>query len=232
MKGLALSLKNPMLAGLFLAVCLMASAHSVATSADKLQLIATGQNKAIVLLNNERLVLSLDSKSHKRISLVSANSDEAVVSLDGETFVLTPSSVAAPVYSESSGPTVDRSKPLTLWADSSGFFFANGKINNRSVRFLVDTGANTVTFSSRDADRLGLNYKKGEDGYATTASGITPIKSFKVTEVSIEHIQMFNVRVTVIPGNFPDVPLLGGSFLNKLSMVREGRKMELTKRDF
>ncbi|MGB5709038.1 MAG: TIGR02281 family clan AA aspartic protease, partial [Arenicellales bacterium] len=119
---------------------------------------------------------------------------------------------------------------ITLWADSSGFFFARGEVNRRSTRFLVDTGADTITFSSVQADRLGIDYKTARDGYASTASGVARMKSITLKRVSVEGITLRNVAANVILGSFPEFPLLGGSFLNKLNMVRSGKKMELSRR--
>ncbi|MGI9317043.1 MAG: TIGR02281 family clan AA aspartic protease [bacterium] len=199
---------------------------------DKIQLVMTGTNRAIVLFNDERLVLSPGDNTHPRVALIEANSGRAIISVDGKPMELDPSSVAAPVLDdgESSNVDDDDGGVVTLWADSSGFFFARGKVNRRSIRFLVDTGADSVTFSSAQADRLGLDYKNAKDGFASTASGVAPLKSITLDRLSIEGISLRNVSANVILGSFPEFPLLGGSFLNKLNMVRSGKKMELSRR--
>jgi aspartyl protease family protein len=219
---------------LLLAVSLIvAGFNSLVLAEDQIQLVMTGTNRAIVIFNGERLVLSPGDSPHPRVSLIEANSSLAILSVDGETMELDPNSVAAPVLedSDTSSDTDDHnSGVVTLWADQSGFFFARGTVNRRSTRFLVDTGADTITFSSAQADRLGLDYKNARDGFASTASGIAPLKSIVLDRVSVEGITLRNVAANVILGSFPEFPLLGGSFLNKLNMSRSGKKMELSRR--
>ena len=202
---------------------------------DVIQLVVTGSDRAIVLFNGERIVLRASANTHKSVSLVEANSDRAILLVNGQEIVLETGSVAAPVLAEEASNFGDNEPEeldgtVTLWADNTGFFYANGQVNRRSARFLVDTGANTVTFSSRQADRLGIDYENGQPGYASTASGITPTMGITLKRLSIEGISLRNIAANVIQGNFPDVPLLGGSFLNKLDMVRSGKKMELRRR--
>ena len=138
--------------------------------------------------------------------------------------------IAAPILQEEYSKTADGNSPVTLWADTSGMFFADGKVNGKSARFLIDTGADIVTFSQIQADRLGINYENGKIGYASTASGITPIRTLKLNNISIGNITVYNIQVSVIMGRFPEVPLLGGSFLNNVNFSRTGNKMELKKR--
>ena len=216
-------------------VTLAMSIAAPALADDTLQLVVTGSNRAIVILNGERVVLGPNSTPHDRLSLQEADSDRAIVLLDGEQIVLDPSSIAAPILVDDDAPLASEdeendSGALTIWAEPGGMFFARGTVNRRSVRFLVDTGADTVVFSSVQADRLGLDYKNGRDGYASTASGIAPLKSLTLKRVSVGDITLRNVAANVILGRFPDVPLLGGSFLNKVSMVRDGNRMELKRR--
>lgn len=219
-----------------LVACISAGAlNPLAWAEDQIQLVMTGTNRAIVLFNGERLVLSPGDSSHSRVSLIEATSSRAILSVDGERIELDPDSVAAPVLADPESSVIDDGGGsgggvVTLWADSSGFFFARGEVNRRSTRFLVDTGADTITFSSAQADRLGIDYKSARDGYASTASGVARMKSITLKRVSVEGITLRNVAANVILGSFPEFPLLGGSFLNKLNMVRSGKKMELSRR--
>jgi aspartyl protease family protein len=215
----------------FSIICLLLASYSLPGFAgDSMQLVVTGSNRAIVLFNQERLVLSVGSSSHPRVTLMEADSERAVLDIDGKQHVLESGGVAAPILQESE-PVEDTGEDavVTLWADPSGFFFARGRVNRRSTRFLVDTGADTVTFSSTQADRLGIDYKNGRSGYASTASGVARLKSVTLNRVSIEGITLRNVAANVILGRFPEVPLLGSSFLNKLHMVRTGKKWNLEK---
>ena len=105
---------------------------------------------------------------------------------------------------------------------------ANGIVNGNSMEFLVDTGADIVTFSSVQANQLGIDYSRGKDGYASTASGIAALKTLSLDSLNIEGITLYDVPISVVHGQFPQVPLLGGTFLNQLNMSRIGNRMELS----
>jgi len=210
---------------------------------DSLQLIMTGSNRAIVVLNSERLVLKAGETGNARIRLIESNSDRAVLNLDGKRVVLETDAVAAPILDDALAglspisqsepaeePSQSSGRSITLWAEDDGFFYADAKVNRKPVRFLVDTGATTVTFSSQQADSIGLDYQNGRIGYASTASGITPTRSITLDKVSIGRITVRNVEASIIPGRFPQDPLLGGTFLSQVNMNRSGKKMQLKKR--
>ena len=205
---------------------------NTAAAEDEVQLMVTGKDRAVILFNRQKLILSPGSSQNPRVELVEASSERAVIRIDGQQQILLPDGATAPILQEAYTPKATTGNTVTLWADPSGFFYADGKVNQNTVRFLIDTGANVVTFSSEQADRLGLSYERGEDGYARTASGITPVKSFTIKQISIRNIRLYDIRAIVIPGAFPSTPLLGGTFLNRLDMVRTGRKMKLSKRPY
>lgn len=224
---------------IIIAICMLIAftGENVSRAEDKIQLVMTGSNRAIVMVDGERLVLRTGQTAVDGVRLLEADSDKAVLEIDGQPLTLESGSVAAPILQDDGDATGNiiesggekRDKTITLWADATGFFFARGKVNRRNTRFLIDTGANTVTFSSAQADRLGIKYKKGKDGYASTASGVAPIKVIKLDRISVEGITLRNVAANVVYGRFPEIPLLGGSFLNHLNMVRSGNKMELSR---
>ena len=49
------------------------------------------------------------------------------------------------------------------------------------MRFLVDTGATTVALPAAEAQRLGIDYRKGERGFTQTAGGLVPIYRVRST---------------------------------------------------
>ncbi len=201
----------------------------VLAAGDRIRLIATGSDRAIIEINGERLVLSTDNPEQQGATLVSSNSDEVVILYQGLEFTLTTQDHSALIYDGNIPDTSESGKSAVIWADATGFFFADGEVNGRPARFLVDTGADIVTFSSIHADQLGIDYSRGRNGYASTASGITAVKSLRLDQLSIEGITLYDVEISVIQGAFPAVPLLGGTFLNQLNMSRVGNRMELTR---
>jgi len=193
----------------------------------------------VIALFNDKAMLSIDGKRAKVVKagdslhgvrLIESNTKQATVEIAGKTQVLNLQSGL--VLSGSLGTSAPQSSldSVQLWADSSGFFRAKGAINGRSTEFLVDTGANIVVFSSRDADRLGIEYDRGVKSFATTASGTAPMYVIRAERINVAGIQLNDIRTGIIVGSFPVVPLLGMTFLEKVDMNRSGNLMELKKR--
>lgn len=195
----------------------------LAIAAQKIAVLALFKDKAILQIDGARRVLARGETSPEGVKLVAANTEQATIEIAGQREVLA-LGVVAGSFTSSEQPSV------TLWADPNGFFHAEGSINNTPVRFLVDTGANTIALNSATAQRIGIDYKKGQAGVATTASGYTRVYGVTLNAVKIGGIVLHNVAAGVIEGPQPDVPLLGMSFLGSLEMRRDGQRMDLTKR--
>jgi len=197
---------------------------SVLASAE-ITLYALFRDKAILHVDGNRRVLVVGNVSPEGIKLVSTDTaaDEAVIEKDGKRQTLKLGVVIAAFQ------TTTR-ESVTLYADANGFFHADGSINGHPVRFLVDTGANTIAINTALAKSAGIDYLKGEPGVARTASGYARIYGVTLESVKIGEIVVHNVKAGVIDGPQPEVPLLGMSFLGALDMKREGSRMELTRR--
>ena len=85
----------------FCVICFLLAGYSLpGFGEDSIQLVVTGSNRAIVLFNQERLVLSVGSTDHSRVTLIEADSERAVLEVDGKPVVLATGSVAAPILQE------------------------------------------------------------------------------------------------------------------------------------
>ncbi len=206
-------------------VCLAFMTLWLNAQAVEIQILVLTQDKAIINVDGKRRVLKTGETSPEGVTLVDSNSDEAIIEVDGreEVYQL---GVVATYGSVSDEPN---NSSVTLYSDSAGFFYADGKINDRPARFLVDTGASSVAISSAFADSIGLDYSKGTPGIAETASGITRMVAVKLNSVSVGGIKVYNVDASVILGAYPAEPLLGASFLGRVNMTRTGKKLELKK---
>lgn len=200
--------------------------------------ISNAASVKAVALFNDRAMLSIDGakakiiqagKTYKGVKLISSNTSEAVIEVGDERRTLRLNSTAT--LSVSLG-TARSSLPssVTLFVDDQGFFETAAQVNGRSVRFLVDTGANIVVFNSEDAERLNIDYKQGQLGYASTASGRAQMYRVVLDEISIGGISLKKIETGVIEGGFPERPLLGMTFLRRLDMTRSGGTMVLRQR--
>jgi len=191
-----------------------------------------------IALFNERAMLSIDGakpkilragKSYLGIKLISSNTSQAIIEVDGKREVLTLNSSL--VLNERLGTKASKSyaKSVQLFVNEVGFFQSEGKVNGKSVEFLVDTGANLVVLNSLEANRIGLDYKDGQKAEARTASGVAPMFLINVAKMSVGGIELDNIETGIIEGSFPPHPLLGMTFLSRLNMERNGDVMTLKK---
>jgi aspartyl protease family protein len=196
---------------------------SSAGAAEKLALHALFSGKAILMIDGKRRVLARGETSPEGVTLLETDTqrEEAEIELDGKRQVLRLGVVI-------SAFTRAKTASVTLFAEASGHFHADGLINGVPIRFMVDTGATDIAMNSKEAKRLGLDYKRlGSPGFARTASGIVQTYNLKLTTVKLGEITLHNVNAGVIEGNFPAEALLGMSFLGQLEMQREGNRLEL-----
>jgi len=199
----------------------------------------TGAAKTVaaIALFNDRAMLSVDGNKakiiragsiYKGVKVISSNTSEAVIEIDGKRKTLRLNGTA--VIGGSLGASSNRTaSSIVLYENEVGFFEASGLVNGRSIRFLVDTGANLVVFNSRQATRLGINYLSGERGFASTASGLAPMYTLNIDSISLGGLELKDIKAGVIEGGFPEIPLLGMTFLSRLHMNRAGQTMVLKK---
>jgi aspartyl protease family protein len=204
------------------ALGLMTGVVAPAEAIDDVRLLALMRDKAILSVDGARRVLDAGQTCPEGLTLIEASTEKAVVEFDGRQETLHLGSVYMPGAGDPP-PTV------TLWADHDGFFFVDGTVNGRGVRFLIDTGADTVAFSAHDARAMGIEYEKGRPAMVRTASGVARAWSVRLDRVEIGQIALYNVDASVVEGAYPDTPLLGMSVLRRLEMSRSGRRMDLIK---
>ncbi len=214
--------------GAYYILCALTWGLSCATAqaAEQLTLHALFKNKAIVLVDGARRVLTQGDTSPEGVKLVDVdtNTEEAVVEVNGRREVLRLGVVISAFGGGGRGG-------ITLYAEPNGYFFAEGSIDGTPIRFLVDTGATSIAINSKHAERIGIDYKRhGKPSFAGTAGGVVRMYAIKLGTVEVGGIRLHNVDAGVIEGNHPREALLGMSFLGRLDMKRDGEKMELTQR--
>ncbi len=123
----------------------------------------------------------------------------------------------------------DGAASVTLQADGRGHFMAQGQINGGTIRMLVDTGATLIALPAQDAQRLGIDYRKGVPGMVNTANGLAPVYRIQLASVKIGDIVLNQVDAVVQEKGLP-YALLGMSFLKRTEMRRDGEQMTLTRR--
>jgi len=156
--------------------------------------------------------------------LLKATPQGAVFELDGKRQTLNIGSRVSAAPMAHSG-----AQRATLTADARGHFETIGTIDGATVRFLVDTGATTISMGSDQARRIGIDYLKGQTGYASTANGTIKVYKVRLNSVRVGDIALTNVDASVHDTSMPFV-LLGMSFLNRVEMTRKGDSLTLVRR--
>lgn len=181
--------------------------------------------KAVVTINRgQPRILAVGQTTPEGVKLVAVDAKGATLEIDGKRQVLEMGQ-----HFETPAQGGERTS-VTLAPDSRGHFIADAQVNGGHMRLLVDTGATMVRISTADAQRLGIDYTKGERGYSIVADGRhVPNWRLKLDSVSIGGLTLYHVDATVGEGSV-GFGLLGMSFLSRTEMRREGQNLTLTKR--
>ena len=207
-----------------IAVILASLLPSLAAGATDVTVSGLFPNKALVQINRGELqTLSVGQKSTEGVVLISVDRDSATFDIDGKRVTLGMGTARM----GSSAPAMESA---VLTADVQGHFAAEGQINGRAIRLVVDTGATLISLPAAEARRLGLDYQKGQKALMSTANGTTAGYLVKLDTVSIGGVTLHGVDAVVMEGNGLGAPLLGMSFLNRMNLKREGDVMTLTRR--
>ena len=204
-----------------LSLLLAADAFAV----EQIEVQALFGGRAMIRIDGVSRTLSSGQTSPEGVRLIEADSTQAVLEVDG----------VRDVYRPGSSLSLDFQKPSNVveqvFADDQGMFHGIGSINGRTVEFLLDTGASTVAMNKQQAKSLGVHYRMdGEPAIISTASEHVRGYAVRLKSVSLGGIRQRNVDAMVIDGDHPGPILLGMSFLNKLTVEKDGRTMTLSQR--
>ena len=206
-----------------LAVSLALAAGAAAAQSVALQGMLG--SKALLIVDGSAPKTVAPGESHMGVKVLSTLGDQATVEINGRRHTLRVGDAPASVGKA----TPSRGTKIVLMAGSGGHFTTQGAINGKAVRFLVDTGATSVALGAAEADRLGIDYRKGRLGRGSTANGQVNMYLVTLASVRIGDVEVRDVEATIVPADMPLV-LLGNSFLTRFSMRRESDTMVLERR--
>jgi aspartyl protease family protein len=205
----------------FIALLLLAAALPAA--AADVSLVGTFDTKAAILSIDGGAPKAVKvGQSFGGVTVISVDNDKATVEVDGKRRSL------ARGQTFSTSGSGDR-QSATLVAGRGGHYVAEGAVNGGAVRFIVDTGASMIALPASDANRLGIDYRKGRLASVQTAAGVTPAYIVQLDTVRVGGIELNNVEGVVIESGLP-MALLGMSFLNRVEIRHEAGRMLLIRR--
>lgn len=207
-----------------LLLLLLLAATSV-SAVSEINIVGLFKDRAIVELDGVRRMLVKGKISPEGVLLVSADSKEAVLEINGKKNTYKLGTRISNMSVEPTGQIIE-----TVAPDNTGMYFVNGSINGFIVTFMVDTGATLISMNRHQAKRFGIDYKmEGEQAVSNTASGRDKVYLVNLKQVKVGNIELNNVQGAVHDGDFPQVILLGNSFLGRVDLKREGKLLKLKK---
>ncbi len=195
-------------AGLVVILLLVAQA---ATAMD-IQVRMLARGSALLEIDGKQRMLRDGNKSPEGVLLVSSDGKKAVIEVDGKRQALTLTKRIATNF------TTAQKSVVRIASTHGGHYVTPGRINGMPVEFMVDTGATMIAMNYVVAERLGIDYRAGRPIKVNTANGVAQAYEVILSSVSIGDLEVQQIRAAVSSTEFPQVILLGNSYLGKVDM--------------
>jgi len=112
--------------------------------------------------------------------------------------------------------TVGNGEALRIRQSSDGHFWVDARINGKSFRFLIDSGATTTSISVETARSAGIERSSGFPTVVQTANGLVAVDRGRADRLELGSIERRQLAVH-ISESFGDTNVLGMNFLSSLS---------------
>lgn len=116
---------------------------------------------------------------------------------------------------------------LVIKQGGNGHYFLEGSVNDKTLTFVIDTGASVVSLPRALAFDAGISCK--DQVVMETANGQTGACTAVISELKLGHFVAQNVLATIVPNL--SQPLLGMNILQRFNMKQENGEMHLSARD-
>lgn len=189
------------------------SLSAFALGAIEVQALMT--DAALLRIGEQQRMLRNGQRSPEGVLLINANTQRAIIEIDGQRKELKLSQRISGSFSaaDTSEVRIDR--------NAHSQYLTTASINGRLTTVIVDTGANTVALSGRQASALGIDYHRGMPTQVGTASGVANAYAIQLDSVAVGGVSVTFVPTVVIEGDYPPFILLGMSFLQRVGMREE-----------
>ena len=217
-----LSVKQAVM-GILLGAQLSWSAPLLAETKTGPRIVVMGlfTNSAVVQIDGQERILKVGKVSPEGVKLISANSKAADVEVQGKRYTLVLNRGIGTRFSEAAKTEV------RIASQVNGHYVTPGRINNKAVEFLVDTGATSIAMNADTARHLGINYSTANAVSVQTAQGSTQAYAVVLDSASVGEVTVFSPEALIIDGEFPKSILLGNTFLSRVDLKVEQGVMVL-----
>lgn len=193
-----------------LVVILLLVAQTATALDIQVRMLARGS--ALLEIDGKQRMLRDGNKSPEGVLLVSSDGRKAVIEVDGKRQALTLTKRIATNF------TTAQKSVVRIASTHGGHYVTPGRINGMPVEFMVDTGATMIAMNYVVAERLGIDYRAGRPIKVNTANGVAEAYEVILSSVSIGDLEVQQIRAAVSSTEFPQVILLGNSYLGKVDM--------------
>ncbi len=187
----------------------------------ELEVLGLFKGAALLKVDGEQKLVKVGQR-WKGVSLLSANSREALADVNGERMTLTVSTRIGTSFVKPDTRTVRIRK------NTNRQYITRATINGRGTTVLVDTGANIVAMNANTARALGVDFEDAPRSSVSTASGVVGAWSVLLDSVDVGGITVPHVQASVIEGSFPEMVLLGVSYLQHVELQEKDGILVLT----
>lgn len=111
---------------------------------------------------------------------------------------------------------------VRLAANPAGHYVADGLVNGREARMMVDTGATSVAVPAAWGERLGLS--RGPRITVMTANGEARAWLTRIDRLQLGSLEFRDVRASLVP-NLDGAILLGMSALSSVEFTQRDREL-------
>ena len=188
----------------------------------EIEVLGLFRDAALLNIAGEQILLKAGDVSDHGILLLNSSSKEAVVKFEGQERTLNLSTHINAAFEARTSATV------SIMLNRLGQYRTGGTINDRTVSFLVDTGANIIAMNQASGQKLGVDLSAGRKIQVTTASGMVASTLVMLDAVQVGGITVRNVQAAVMDGEYPVDILLGMSFLRSVEIKESSGVLQLT----
>jgi aspartyl protease family protein len=119
-------------------------------------------------------------------------------------------------------------RTVTLNDNGRGFFGVEARVEGRTIDFVVDTGAMSVSLRETAAAKLGIHpTQRDYTVRIQTANGVGTAAPVTLNNIEINGITVRDVRALVVPDESLKVNLLGMTFLSKVKWSHDRGRLVL-----
>lgn len=165
----------------------LALAMGRATSAEVALAGVIGSRAVLVVDDSEPQTIAVGWRTREGARLIAINGEMATIEFAGR---IEHARLGERVVSAGS----TGGDGLVLQADSRGHFLTQGRVNGKAVRFLVDTGATLVSLGRGDAERAGVDFRKGTPALTSTANGTASVWLVQVDTLVVGGVKVHKVQ--------------------------------------